>query len=197
MPPSEKVSRTAIVEAGVAVIEAEGLTALTARRVARELKLSTAPVYGKFASMDQLARAAMERVRDLLVSYTQRTYTERPFLNMGTGVAMFAKEHPRLYRALFLESDEFEPIVVGFLEQLTEDMKRDPRFTQLPRKPRAELLDRMWTYTHGLASMIAVGLARQSSKASIIRSLLAVGGAVIRDVLEANKAAAGAGTNKK
>jgi uncharacterized membrane protein YeiH len=37
--------------------------------------------------------------------------------------------------------------------------------------------------------MIAVGLARQSSKEAIIRSLSAVGGAVIRDVLVAHKPA--------
>jgi hypothetical protein len=96
---------------------------------------------------------------------------------------MFAKDHPNLYRALFLESDHFEAIVERFLEHLTEEVKRDPRFTHLPRKPRAELLQRMWTYTHGLASMIAVGLARESSKGAVVRSLSVVGRAVIADVL--------------
>jgi AcrR family transcriptional regulator len=184
MPPSEKTSRAAIVEAALAVVEAEGLAALTARRVASELNLSTAPVYGKFDSMEALARAVMERARDLLVSYTERGYTDRAFLDIGTGIAMFAKEHPRLYRALFLESGQFESIVNGFLEHLTEEMRRDQRFVHLPRKPRVELVHRMWTYTHGLASMIAVGLAHESSREAVIRSLSAVGGAVIADVLK-------------
>lgn len=188
MPPKHKVSHAEIVVAGVAVVEVEGLASLTARRVATELGLSTAPVYGNFSSMDDLSGAVMERVRDLLLTYTQVAYTDRPFLNMGTGVALFAKEHPRLYRALFLESDQFKPIIDSFLEHLTEDMRRDPRFVRLSRTARAALLDRMWTYTHGLASMIAVGLARQSSKEAIIRSLTAVGSAVIRDVLETDNA---------
>lgn len=41
------------------------------------------------------------------------------------------------------------------------------------------LLEMMWTYAHGLASLIAVGLAKQTSFEDILRSLDAVGGAVI------------------
>jgi hypothetical protein len=87
------------------------------------------------------------------------------------------------YHALFLETDRFAAIVKGFVDQLTEDMRQDPRFATLARSRRAQLLDRMWTYTHGLASLLAVGLAKETSREAIIASLDAVGTAVIRDVL--------------
>jgi len=183
MPPSEKVSAADIVKAAVVVIEKEGIEALTARRVASELEVSTAPVYRNFESMDALAAAAMKSAREQLLGYTAGRYTERPFLNMGTGIALFAKEHPRLYQALFLETDRFEEVVSGFLEALTENMKLDARFANLERKRREQLLNIMWTYTHGLASLIAVGLAREASKEAIIRSLDAVGTAVIKDLV--------------
>jgi AcrR family transcriptional regulator len=183
MPPSEKVSRAEIVRAALELVELEGLTALTARRVASQLGVSTAPVYRNFASMEDLARAAMEAARDRLLEYTTRVYSDRAFLNMGAGIAVFAREHPRLYHALFLASDEFEGLVAGFLDQLTADMRKDPRFAQLDLAQRASLLDRMWTYTHGLASLIAVGLSKDVSTESIIRSLEAVGRAVIGDAL--------------
>jgi AcrR family transcriptional regulator len=185
VPPSEKVSHSDVVRAALEVVELEGLAALTARRVASQLGVSTAPVYRNFASMEELARAAMQAARDRLLEHTLRVYSDRPFLNMGTGIAVFAREHPRLYRALFLESDQFEAIVAGFLEQLTADMRNDARFAELDRTQRAILLERMWTYTHGLASLIAVGLAADSSTDSIVRSLEAVGRAVIRDALTA------------
>jgi AcrR family transcriptional regulator len=187
VPPSEKVSQDDIVRAALEVVELEGLAALTARRVASQLNVSTAPVYRNFASMEELARAAMQAARDLLLEHTARVYTDRPFLNMGAGIAVFAREHPRLYRALFLESDDFEALVEGFLDQLTADMRKDPRFAQLDRAQRAALLDRMWTYTHGLASLIAVGLAKDASTESIVRSLEAVGRAVIGDALGHSK----------
>lgn len=183
MPPSEKVSREDIVRGAVEVVEREGLGGLTARRVATQLNVSTAPVYRHFESMEELGRAVMVEARDRLLRYTGETYTDRPFLNMGTGIALFARDHRRLYRALFLESDEFSGVLQSFLDQLTEDMVKDPRFANMDRNVRAELLERMWTYTHGLASMIAVGLAKNSSTEAIVRSLDAVGGAVIRDML--------------
>jgi hypothetical protein len=133
--------------------------------------------------MEDLSRATMERARETLLGYASRPYTGRPFLDMGTGVALFARDHPRLYRALFLETDGFGDLVKGFLEQLTDDMARDPLLAKVERTTRALLLDRMWTYTHGLASLIAVGLAKESGREFVIRSLDAVGTAVIRDVL--------------
>jgi AcrR family transcriptional regulator len=184
MPPTEKVSRTDIILAGLSVIAKEGTAALTARRVATELGVSTAPVYRNFDSMEDLAAAIMERARDQLLEYSTRPFTDRPFLNMGTGIAVFAREHPRLYRALFLESDQFESIVDEFLERLTEGMKSDSRFQKMPRARRAVLLHRMWTYTHGLASLIAIGLVDDTSDLAIIGSLNAVGRAVIRSTLE-------------
>jgi AcrR family transcriptional regulator len=185
MPPSEKCSSADVVKAAIQVIEKEGIGALTARRVATEAGVSTAPVYRNFESMEALAAEAMKGVRDRLLAYTTAEYTPVPFLNMGTGIALFAKEHPRLYQALFLETDRFEEVVKGFLEVLTENMKLDPRFTSLERKHRLRLLDMMWTYTHGLASLIAVGLARESSREAIIRSLQTVGQSIIRQHLEA------------
>lgn len=183
MPPSEKVTRSEIVAAALAVVDREGLAALSARRVASELKLSTAPVYRHFAAMEELARAVMEAARDQLLAYTVRVYSDRPFLNMGTGIAVFAREHPRLYHALFLESAEFASVIAGFLEQLSADMLRDPRFTAVPRERRDVLLDRMWTYTHGLAALIAVGIQQDTATETIVRSLEGIGQAVIRDVL--------------
>lgn len=188
MPPSEKVSSADIVHAAVKVVEKEGIEALTARRVAAELKVSTAPVYRNFDSMEELGAAAMKEARDMLLGYTTGKYTERVFLNIGTGIALFAREHPRLYQALFLETARFEEVVTGFLDRVSEIMKSDPRFTKLERKRRAHLLQVMWTYTHGLASLLAVGLAKETSQEAIIRSLDAVGTAVIKDVLAAPSA---------
>lgn len=184
MPPTEKVSRDDIVRAALAIVDAEGLAALTARRVGAELGASTAPVYRQFASMDDLGRAVMERANARLIEYTTQEYTETPFLNMGTGIALFARDHPRLYRALFLETDRFREIVEAMLQQLTEDMRRDARFTTMSRARRARLLETMWTYTHGVASQIAVGLTRHVTQRRIVEMLGTVGGAIIRDALE-------------
>ena len=183
-----KVTKEEIVSAGLAVVDAEGLTALSARRVARQLGVSTAPVYVCFSSMDALTEAVMQEAVALLLAYTRRLHTDRPFLNIGTGTVLYSKEHPTLYRALFLEGDRFEKLVRRFLAEITRDMANDGRFTHLPNVVRAQLLARMWTYTHGMASLIAVGITRRMSKDAIVRSLIEVGTPLIREVLTANPA---------
>lgn len=183
MAPSEKTSREAIVAAAFSVLESDGPSALTARRVASELGISPAPLYAKIGSMDALTALVIERARALLGSYTRRAYTERVFINMGTGLAMFAKEHPKLYDALFGASDQRRGVMDSFLTDLTAEINTDPRFAELSRKPRAELLERMWTFTHGLAALVAAGLVADSSKDAIIRSLSEVSRAMIADAL--------------
>ncbi len=183
MAPSEKTSREAIIAAALTVVEADGLTALTARRLAHDLEISPAPLYAKFGSMDALTVLVLEHATELLGSYTRRPYTESLLINMGTGLAMFAREHPRLYEAVCSVSARRRGVMDNFLTLVAADINKDARFAEISRKARAEVLTRMWTYTHGLASLVAAGLAPESSKDAIIRSLSEVSRAMIADVL--------------
>ena len=105
MPPKAKFSKEEIVQAAFNIVQQKGLPALTARRVARNLKSSTAPVYSYFQSMNQLEREVIAEAVDMLHQYTLRPYTDRVFLNMGTGIAIFARDQSNLFRALFLEKN--------------------------------------------------------------------------------------------
>ncbi|HSR42331.1 MAG TPA: TetR/AcrR family transcriptional regulator [Longimicrobiales bacterium] len=179
MPPATVYTRDQILDAALAVIEEGGLEALSARRVADEFGGSPSPVYSHFDSIDELAFETLKRARDLLAEYTTRPYTERPFLNMGTGVALFARDHSNLYRALYLEGDRFEDLTTEFLGHLREDMRRDRRFTDLSAEDRGALLWKMWIFTHGLASLIAVGLHEETEQDDIVETLVDVGSAII------------------
>lgn len=190
MPPKTKYTRSEVVEAAVRVVEEKGLRALTARRVATKLRSSTAPVYQHFTAMDELASAVVRKVQKSLLEYTSRPYTDRVFLNMGTGVALYACEHRRLYRALLLEGDGYSDVVGEFLDILESDMTKDTRFTSLSEGERRLLLRKMWTFTHGLASLICVGLIKDCSREYIIKTLVDVGTDVIGATLEKHRNAA-------
>ena len=161
------------------VVEEDGLRALTARSVADQLGSSTAPVYHHYATMDELALDVMRRTQQALLEYTSRPYTDRVFLNMGTGVALFACEHRRLYQALMLEGDGYSDVVREFLEVLKSEMIKDSRFVSLSDAERQKLLMKMWTFTHGLASLICVGLVKDCDQKKLIDILLDVGKDVI------------------
>lgn len=187
MPPKVKFTRDDVIEAAFEVVEESGLRNLTARRVAGKLGSSTAPVYKHFTAMDQLALELIKRTQRLLLEYTTIPYTDRVFLNMGTGVAMFACEHSRLYRVLLLEGNEYRDVVNEFLEILEEEMTKDKRFSCLSREERHTLLHKMWTFTHGLASLICVGIIKDCSQEFIINTLDQMGTDVIGATMSKHK----------
>jgi AcrR family transcriptional regulator len=163
---------------------------LTARNIAKKLGSSTAPVYRHFETMDELALEVIRLIQLKMLEYTSKPYTDRVFLNMGTGVAMFACEHSNLYRALLLEGDNYRDVINEFLEILETEMTNDLRFKSLSQEERHVLLNKMWTFTHGLASLISVGLIKDCNQEFIIKTLMDVGSDVIGSTLakhESNK----------
>lgn len=174
-----------IVRAAVAVIDRGGAAELSARQVARELGASTAPIYTRFSSMEELTRAAMLEARRLLEEYMARSYTDRPFANMGVGLILFARDHRQLYRVLFLEGDRYAAIVEAFLEKAAEDMKRDPRFADTSGAVRRALLEKMWIYTHGVAALVVANLLDEGRLMEVIDGMLDVGVALIGRALGA------------
>lgn len=183
MPPKIRYTKDEVIGAAVNVVEKKGLNSLTARRVAARLGSSVAPVYSYFDTMDELALCVIKETQKALLEYTSRPYTDRVFLNMGTGVAMFANEHRLLYRALMLERDSYSDVVNEFLDTLESELIKDSRFTSLSASERHILLRKMWTFTHGLASLICVGLIKDCAQEYIIKALLDIGTDVISATL--------------
>jgi len=179
MPPKVKYTRNDVIKAAAAVLEA--------RSIAGKLGSSTAPVYKHFTTMDDLALEVIREAQKTLLEYTSRPYTNRVFLNMGTGVAMFACDHRRLYRALLLEGPNYQNVVNEFLEILESELNKDPRFTSLSSAEKHVLLEKMWTFTHGLASLICAGLIKDCNQEYIIRTLMDVGADVIGATLAKHK----------
>jgi AcrR family transcriptional regulator len=185
MPPKETYTRQDIVQAAFGIAREEGLYKLTARKVAARLRCSTAPVYSHFESMHDLERAVIRKARDLLFEYATRPYTDRIFLNMGTGIVLFARDQSELFRALFLERRIFGDILAELRTDLLEKMKADDRFAAMPEEDRNDLLETMWIFTHGYASLICVGLADETNQQEIINKLDEVGSVIVAAATEA------------
>jgi AcrR family transcriptional regulator len=187
MPPKIKYTREEVIRAAMSVVEENGLNSLTARSLAIRLDSSTAPVYHHFATMDELALEMIRETQRALLQYTSRPYTDRVFLNMGTGVAMFAWEHGRLYKALMLEGDSYSDVVHEFLDILESELIKDSRFASLSDSERRGLLNKMWVFTHGLASLICVGLIKDCNQDFIIKTLVDVGADIIGATMAKHK----------
>ena len=103
MPPKVKFQKEEIVNAAFRVASKKGIEAVTAREVAKELKVSVGPIFTWFDTMDELkaevCRLAKTRYREHL---EQGLKEPIPFLGVWHQYIAFARNEPELYKLLFL-----------------------------------------------------------------------------------------------
>lgn len=69
MPRATKFLKEDIIEAACAVVKKEGLSAINARRVAKELGCSVQPIFYQFENMEDLKQATILHIRKIYQSY--------------------------------------------------------------------------------------------------------------------------------
>ena len=103
MPPAMKYQKEEIVLAAYNVARKKGIDAVTAREVARELRVSVGPIFTWFDTMDQLRNEVSGLAKKRYREYIERGLAEPvPFLGVGQQYIRFAKEEPELYKLIFL-----------------------------------------------------------------------------------------------
>ncbi len=183
LPPPTRFTREDVIDAACRIIKESGLEDVSTRNVARELGSSIGPVYTCFDSIDDLKKETMWKVKELLSRYTRESYTDDPFLNMGTGLVVFARDNRNLFRALFMESSDYRDILNNFLMSNEEELAGDPRFGMMAPEDVRGLLDKIRIFTHGLACFACIGLLQDDSDEAIINTLIETGVIVIEDSL--------------
>lgn len=184
MPRETTFSRAMVVEAATKLVAESGVQALSARNVASQLGASTAPIYASFGSIEALRQAVIEEACGRLRAYTQKPWSDRPFLNEGTGLVVFAREHPRLFALIFLTPEIASEAVPRVYKNLLADMKHDPRFSQLSAKERDAVLERMWFMALGMATLAYSKQLRDATTHGIVTELLETGRVLIPELVK-------------
>lgn len=159
MPPKEKLTKQDIVSGAVELIRRKGIKALNARALAEELDCSTMPLFRNFQGMEEIRRAAMERIGEIYSAYIQRgAEQELPFKAMGMEYIRFAKEEPNFFRLMFMtdpRSLETPP-----LEDPTHHQVVDIASHASGPDPEkvGRLYQEMWVFVHGIATLIITGV---------------------------------------
>lgn len=103
MPPKVKFQKEEIVRAALNVARQQGIGAVTAREVAKELGVSVGPIFTWFDTMEQLKAGvyalAKARYREQILRGLDEPI---PFLGIWRHYLSFARQEPELYRLLFL-----------------------------------------------------------------------------------------------
>ena len=160
-----------VLEAAVAVVRERGLANLSARTVALRLNASVAPVYKHFRSMEDLVRGVLETARGLMDQRTRQAYSDIPFLNIGVGIVVFAREESHLFSALFHSRHHCQDILKTFYKSVLARMKEDRMLRLLTDASLENLLQSIWLYTLGLATAVIYGQLPDARTETIIRLL--------------------------
>lgn len=172
MPKRVIYTKNEIINKAYEMLKEEGLGQITARTLAKKLKTSPAPIYGHFDSMEVLKVELIKRAREQFLSYVIKDYTDKPFLNAGMGFVIFAREESELFRAIFLMGNSNRDIILEFKDVIFSEIDKDERFLGVKKEKKEWLFNKCWTYAHGLATLMAMGLESKSADEDIKNNLL-------------------------
>lgn len=158
MPPKQKITREDIISAAMDIVRREGMDALNARALAKELDCSTQPVFSQYATMEELKSDLLRAAKEYYDSYIANAMTEGkypPYKASGMAYIRFAEEEKELFRLLFMrQRDSAE-------RRNDEDIRKfaaiGSKATGLSPEESYWFHIEVWVFVHGIASMIVTG----------------------------------------
>ncbi|HEY7683272.1 MAG TPA: TetR/AcrR family transcriptional regulator [Gemmatimonadales bacterium] len=160
---------TRIRRASLAAYETAGLDAVSARKIARRVRVSPMAMYRHFRDKDDLLDALVEEGFEVLVGYLRKADAGSPGLDRlrrrATCALAFALERPRLFELMFLLPRRSARRYPGdfaagrspsgnlFLVDVTEAIAAG----QLQPHPPLETMLAIWALMHGLIGLYLAG----------------------------------------
>lgn len=188
MPPQNIFTREIFVEAAFKVVRTKGIERLSARSLANELHCSTMPIYSYLKSMKQLREDLEQKALELLLQYQTTRHTDSPFLDMGLGYVLFARNEKFLFRFLFMGTERDlrhnkgnKNLRQTAFNNLLPGMENDPFLTGLDKLQKENILMKMWIFTHGIAFLANSNMLSEFNDKYIEELIHDTGRAVIMD----------------
>ena len=157
MPPKIKITREDIINTAVEIVRKSSAEAINARNIAAVLKCSTQPIFSNFKSMEELRLAVVEKADKICYEYINREIENGkypPYKASGMAYIHFASEEKDLFKLLYMRDRSKENIPES--NELGNQMNSVVYSNTGLKGDDAKLFHlEMWTYVHGIATMIA------------------------------------------
>lgn len=146
-----------ILNAALDITREKGFKAVTARAIGNKLGTSYRPICSFFENMADVQKAVMEKANEIHRNYLKEDMSKGeypPYKASGMAYIRFAREERELFKLLFMRdrTKEEEKKQDAEAEMLAELICKQVNIS----KERAKMFYlEMWTYVHGIASMIA------------------------------------------
>lgn len=158
MPPKVKITKEQLIQAGLQFIKEEGHELLHARSLAKKLNISTQPIFRLFSNMESLKEAIRKQALVVYHSYIDEGLEEKlPFKGTGKKYIQFAKDEPRLFRFLFMDSlhQDYHHVHIEEQERNEELVALIASTAHISMEEARLFQLEIWIFVHGIATMIA------------------------------------------
>ena len=149
MPRSAFFSKETIAGTGLEIVREQGIDALTARALGKQLGCSLSPIFTVFKDMDEIQIAVRQAAANLFADYVKDVLDYQPaFKEYGMRLIRFAKQEQNIFQ-FFLEQGnsllENAPLMaLKCLDEIKESY-------QLTDKQVLILYRQLWAFTCGIA----------------------------------------------
>ncbi len=156
MPPTVRFTRDAVLHAACQLMRREGIEALNARAIAKELGGSTQPIFRLFTNMEDLRRELILYVARQFQAHAEAdmAQSDSPYIQLCTTYLLYGRDEPELFKLLFMR----DRVSKGqYSDQTNFDLVFNiiKKETPLDDETALRFFERTWLFIHGLAVCIA------------------------------------------
>lgn len=156
MPPTVRFTRDAVLHAACQLMRREGMEALNARAIAKELGGSTQPIFRLFTNMEDLHRELILYVARQFQAHAEAdmAQSDSPYIQLCTTYLLYGRDEPELFKLLFMRDRISEG---QYSDQTNFDLVSNiiKKETPLDDETALRFFERTWLFIHGLAVCIA------------------------------------------
>lgn len=156
MPPTVRFTRDAVLHAACQLMRREGMEALNARAIAKELGGSTQPIFRLFTNMEDLHRELILYVARQFQAHAEAdmAQSDSPYIQLCTTYLLYGRDEPELFKLLFMRDRVSEG---QYSDQTNFDLAFNiiKKETPLDDETALRFFERTWLFVHGLAVCIA------------------------------------------
>lgn len=156
MPPTVRFTRDAVLHAACQLMRREGMEALNARAIAKELGGSTQPIFRLFTNMEDLHRELILYVARQFQAHAEAdmAQSDSPYIQLCTTYLLYGRDEPELFKLLFMRDRVSEG---EYSDQTNFDLVFNiiKKETPLDDETALRFIERTWLFIHGLAVCIA------------------------------------------
>ena len=157
----QRFSEDEVLDAALGIVMRDGYKSVTARRVADAAGCSAQPLYSRFGGMEGLMESLYERALEWVAEYNRMHAHDAKTVFESNGLAhiRIAQEEPRLFEFLYHSRYMSAGSIEQFFSRVSQPGVEEEVSEHYDVTPAAahDLYIDMMVYTHGFASMLAVG----------------------------------------